>query len=75
MVVMEYRILRLFQRIDMDLWEQSNKNPVKFLKHVSQEKLEDAAKDVTFLKEYDKIVEEFEDYMNSKKYMVFKKLS
>ena len=58
--------LRLFQRIDMDLWEQSNKNPVKFLKHVSQEKLEDAAKDVTFLKEYDKIVEEFEDYMNSK---------
>ncbi len=58
--------LRLFQRIDMDLWEQSNKNPVKFLKHVSQEKLENAAKDVTFLKEYDKIVEEFEDYMNSK---------
>ena len=58
--------LRLFQRIDMDLWEQSNKNPVKFLKHISQEKLEDAAKDVTFLKEYDKIVEEFEDYMNSK---------
>lgn len=58
--------LRLFQRIDMDLWEQSNKNPVKFLKHVSQEKLEDAAKDVTLLKEYDKIVEEFEDYMNSK---------
>ena len=58
--------LRLFQRIDRDLWEQSNKNPVKFLKHVSQEKLEDAAKDVTFLKEYDKIVEEFEDYMNSK---------
>ena len=27
--------LRLFQRIDRDLWEQSNKNPVKFLKHVS----------------------------------------
>ena len=58
--------LRLFQRIDMDLWEQSNKNPVKFLKHVSQERLDEAAKDVTFLKEYDKIVEEFEDYMNSK---------
>ena len=57
--------LRLFQRIDMDLWEQSNKNPVKFLKHVSQERLEEAAKDVAFLKEYDKIVEEFEDYMNS----------
>ena len=43
--------LRLFQRIDMDLWEQSNKNPVKFLKHVSQERLEEAAKDETYLKE------------------------
>ena len=58
--------LRLFQRIDGDLWESSNKNPIKFLKHVSQERLEDVAKDVTFLKEYDKIVEDFEGYMNSK---------
>ncbi len=58
--------LRLFQRIDGDLWEISNKNPIKFLKHVSQERLEDVAKDVTFLKEYDKIVEDFEGYMNSK---------
>ena len=58
--------LRLFQKIDRDLWEQSNKNPIKFLKHVSQERLELAAKDVTFLKEYDKIVENFEGYMNSK---------
>ncbi len=58
--------LRLFQRMDRDLWEVSNKNPIKFLKHVSQEKLEDVAKDVTFLKEYDKIVEEFEGYINSR---------
>ena len=58
--------LKLFKRIDNDLWENSFKNPVKFLKHVSQERLEDAAKDVTFLKEYDKIVEDFEGYMNSK---------
>ena len=58
--------LRLFQRIDGDLWENSNKNPIKFLKHVSQERLEDVAKDVTFLKEYDKIVEDFEGYINSR---------
>ena len=37
--------LRLFKKIDMDLWEQSNKNPVKFLKHVSQERLENALYD------------------------------
>ena len=58
--------LRLFQRIDGDLWENSNKNPIKFLKHVSQERVENVAKDVNFLKEYDKIVEDFEGYMNSK---------
>ena len=47
--------LRLFQKIDRDLWEQSNKNPVKFLKQVSQERLEKVANDTTFLKEYDKV--------------------
>ena len=34
--------LRLFKRIDIDVWYASNKNPVKFLKAVSQEKLEAA---------------------------------
>ncbi len=58
--------LRLFQSIDRDLWETSMKNPVKFLKHVSQDRLEKAAKDSTLLKEYDKIVSDYEDYMNSK---------
>lgn len=58
--------LRLFRKIDADLWEASSKNPVKFLKAVSQEKLEDAAKDTEFLKEYDSVVENYEAYMNSK---------
>ena len=58
--------LRLFQKIDGDLWEISNKNPIKFLKHVSQERLEKVAKDVSFLKEYDKVVENFQGYMSSK---------
>ena len=58
--------LRLFQKIDMDLWEQCSKNPVKFLKQVSQDRLEKVSKDITFLKEYDKVVENFENYMNSK---------
>ncbi len=58
--------LRLFQKIDKDLWEQCNKNPVKFLKCVSQDRLEKATKEISLLREYDKIVENFEDYMNSK---------
>ena len=58
--------LRLFKVIDIDLWERCNKNPVKFLKAVAQEKLEAASKDVQFLKEYDKVVADFDGYMNSK---------
>ena len=58
--------LRLFKMIDIDLWERCNKNPVKFLKSVDQERLENAAKDLTFVKEYDKIVDDFDGYMNSK---------
>ncbi len=58
--------LRLFQKIDMDLWEQCSKNPVKFLKQVSQDRLEKVSKDISFLKEYDKIAENFENYMYSK---------
>ena len=58
--------LRLLKRIDGDLWETCNKNPVKFLKHVSQEKLEDAEEDTSFLREYDKIVDNFDSYMESR---------
>ena len=42
--------LRLFKIIDRDLWENCQKNPVKFLKLLSQEKLEQVAKNTEFLK-------------------------
>ena len=58
--------LKLFKQIDGDLWETVGKNPVKFLRLVSQDRLESAAKDSNFLRDYDRIVENFEDYMNSK---------
>lgn len=58
--------LRLFKMIDRDLWETCEKNPVKFLRLVSQDRLEEAAKDTEFLKKYDVLSKEFEDYINSK---------
>ena len=58
--------LRLFLEIDIDLWEKVEKNPVKFLKLVSQERIEKMAEDPNFLKKYDKVVENFEAYINSK---------
>ncbi|MFR5190040.1 MAG: DUF3417 domain-containing protein [Clostridia bacterium] len=41
--------LRLFKQIDRDLWESVEKNPIKFLRLVAQEKLEEATKDANFL--------------------------
>ena len=58
--------LRLFKKIDRDLWDFVEKNPVKFLRLVSQEKLELASKNSDFLKEYDKLVGDFDSYINSK---------
>ena len=58
--------LGLFKQMDIDLWERVEKNPVKFLKLITQEKLEEAIQNTEFLKAYDKIVEDFEDYMKSK---------
>lgn len=58
--------LKLFEKIDVELWENVGKNPVKFLKYVDQKKLEKFASDKEFLSEYDKIVSDFDGYMNSK---------
>ena len=56
--------LKLFQMMDYDLWEES-RNPVKFLKLISQEKIEKASQDAKFLQEYSKIVKNFDNYMGS----------
>ena len=58
--------LRLFKEIDIDLWEKVGKNPVKFLRLVSQEKLDSILQNNNFLKKYDELLENFENYMNSK---------
>ena len=65
--------LKLFKMIDIDLWENIGKNPIKFLKMVPQEKLEEYSKNNDFLKEYDKAVNNFESYMNSKSTLFSKK--
>ena len=58
--------LKLFQLIDIDLWETVGKNPIKFLKLVNQDKIEQISEDLEFLKQYNKVVENFDNYMNSK---------
>ena len=67
--------LKLFKIMDVDLWEMSEKNPVKFLKMVSQDKIEQMVHNADFLREYDKVVENFDNYMKSKDTWFNKKYS
>jgi starch phosphorylase len=55
----------LYERIDADLWQQTNHNPVKFLRNVHQHKLDDAAEDLTYVQDYTTVLTAFDDYMRS----------
>ena len=56
--------LLLFSSIDRDLWKKTGHNPIKFLKEVSQHKLERASRDRTYLSEYNKIMAAFDHYLS-----------
>jgi starch phosphorylase len=58
--------LRLFIRIDRDLWEKTYHNPVKFLKQVERVRLNAMAQDRYFLERYDRVFEKFDSYMDSR---------
>ena len=55
----------LYERIDADLWQQTNHNPVKFLRNVHQHKLDDVAEDPTYVQDYTAVLTAFDDYMRS----------
>ena len=57
--------LKLFKKIDKELWERLEKNPIKFLKQISQTKLEEVAKDEEFLREYNTVYLDFKGYMEN----------
>lgn len=59
-------VIDLFRRIDNDLWEESDHNPVWMLGKVSQERLEAAAQDQGFLGHLGKVCERFDEYLSAK---------
>ncbi|MCB0123269.1 MAG: alpha-glucan family phosphorylase, partial [Caldilineaceae bacterium] len=54
----------LFAAIDGDLWQTTNHNPVKFLRHVPQQRLDAMAADATFVAAYDGVMAAFDAYMS-----------
>lgn len=54
----------LYARIDPALWMATNHNPVRFLRNVHQEKLNQAAEDAEYLTAYANVMAAFDAYMN-----------
>ena len=51
----------LYASIDTNLWDETNHNPVKFLRSLNQEKLDAAAEDSEFLAAYEAVMASFLD--------------
>jgi starch phosphorylase len=56
----------LYRQIDPDLWEQDYHNPVDFLRDVRQRRLEAAAVDATYLRQYDEVLADLDRYIGAK---------
>lgn len=55
----------LFRRLDNDLWVESDYNPVLLLGKVSQENLDNAIQDKSFMAHYKRVIDSFDEYMSA----------
>jgi len=58
-------VIALFERLDREIWEQSEHNPVYMLNRLNQQTLDDAANDEGFLAHLERVHFLLEDYMAS----------
>ena len=58
--------LNMFETIDPVFWDQTNHNPVKLLRLVSPDRLQELTEDAEFLVSYDAVMTAFDVYMNPK---------
>ena len=64
----DYEAVSLIRRMDHDLWEEADHNPVKILGMISQERLDELSKDDGFLAHYRRVTEKFDRYMQEPKW-------
>jgi starch phosphorylase len=55
---------RLFNRLDNNLWERVNHNPIRWLREIPRPVLNAAAQDPFYLEQYDRVFAEFDAYLN-----------
>lgn len=62
----DFETVKLFRRLDPDLWETTGRNPVGLLGLVSQQRLDEVQKDPAFMAHFTRTLEAFDAYMNDK---------
>jgi starch phosphorylase len=58
---------RLFSRLDFDLWERLNHNPIRLLREIERARLNQAAKDKDYLALYEEVFATFDAYFSDVK--------
>ena len=53
----------LFYRLDLDLWDKCEHKPKVFLRRISQDTLNEAARDYVFMEEYNRVMSAFNSYL------------
>ena len=67
-----WELVKLFIRLDPEMWEESNQNPVEMLARLPQESLEKAAADDAFIASLARTYEKYHDYLNRQKWFHYK---
>jgi len=61
-----WEAVRLFIRLNPDLWEKCYQNPVQMLGRLSPQEIKEAEKDDAFVADLERVYQKFDDYMKGK---------
>ena len=61
----DHELLELFMRLDPELWEETNHNPVQMIGRIRQEVLNGAVRDDAFLAQLEHALERCREYMSN----------
>lgn len=62
----DYEATELFQKIDVDLWEKLDHNPISLLEELSAAKFDELGSNAAFLEKYNNVLKRFNEYINEK---------
>lgn len=65
-------LVKLFIRLDSDMWERTYQNPVEMLTRLPQHVLQRAADDEAFVVTLDRVYDKYQNYLRQKKWFGYK---